>query len=438
MVKRKDSEEAEKCLIGSLLMAPVMVMEACKDRGVTETAFAEGKGCRSIWNAVVEMVKENKKIDPITVTEFMDAKGTLLNAGGSQFVTETFCVVPTEANYQSYLDIVLKNSAIREAKYELATIGKALDKCMDTEEVMKTLSSTFTTPMALCQPATTDDQDRNLIIEYVDSLESLSKGGGNNKVISTPLETINEKAGGTSEGEVTGIIGLPSSGKSILGKQFLAHALVNHHLPCMCLTGEMPYQQWMNRLVCELGQIDFRSIRSGQMNAGEQASLMRTIGTISKLPLYVYDRKRIAFNKDAIEAAIRREIKQHGVKFILLDYLQLVEVKGGKKDTRTDQDIGAVSKMLKEVAIQHGLHVVALCAESDDGKIRNSREPEYDFDNILKLIVRNEKNPRTGNPMIVTDKVLCSKWRDAERGYTIRVEMEGKHCLFRDVTGPNA
>jgi len=138
------------------------------------------------------------------------------------------------------------------------------------------------------------------------------------------------------------------------------------------------------------------------------------------------------------QLAIRREIKQHGVKFILLDYLQLVEVKGGKKDTRTDQDIGAVSKMLKEVAIQHGLHVVALCAESDDGKIRNSREPEYDFDNILKLIVRNEKNPRTGNPMIVTDKVLCSKWRDAERGYTIRVEMEGKHCLFRDVTGPNA
>ena len=155
------------------------------------------------------------------------------------------------------------------------------------------------------------------------------------------------------------------------------------------------------------------------------------------MPLQVYDRKRIKFTKNALESVIRHEAKTSGAKFILLDYLQKVSTER-KKDQRTDEAIGEVSDMLKDVAVQFGLHVFILASENDDGSVRSSREPEYDADNILKLMVKTEKNEKTGNPMIITDKIICKKWRDAERGYTVRVEMEGKYCRFRDITGANA
>jgi replicative DNA helicase len=273
-------------------------------------------------------------------------------------------------------------------------------------------------------------------MEYVDSIELLATGNGQSSLRSTPLQTVNDKSGGTGDGEVTIITGPPSSGKSILGKQFALHYMQEHKFPALIFTAEMPYQQWMNRAVCEIGKIPFKSFREGRLNAHEMTSLSTTISRLSKMPLQVYDRKRIKFTKNALESVIRHEAKTSGAKFILLDYLQKVTT-SRKKDQRTDEAIGEVSDMLKDVAVQFGLHVFILASENDDGSVRSSREPEYDADNILKLMVKTEKNDKTGNPMIITDKIICKKWRDAERGYTVRVEMEGKYCRFRDITGEN-
>lgn len=438
MRKRKNTEDAENGLIGSLLIKPKMVMEACLDRGVTREAFTDGRPPQQIFKAVSEMFKSGKTIDLLTVTEFMDSRGLLAPAGGPDAVTSALTYVPTASNYDVYLDLVLKNSAIRKARHEMEKISKSLDSCVDTDEVRGVLSGAFVEPIQLIRPASSDDEDRSLILNYVNAVEERANGS-RQTVFSTPLETLNRKAGGTGSGEVTGILGLPSSGKSILGKQFALHNLIEHNMPTMIVTGEMPYQQWMDRAVCELGNINFQSFRNGRLTEYEQKSLINTIARISKLPLYVYDRKRLRMERNCVEAAIRREAKAHGVKCLLVDYLQLIKPpSNSKKELRTDQEIGEVSNMLKDVSVSFGLHTLALCAESDEGKIRNSREPEYDFDNIIKLIVRTEKNPKTGNPMIITDKVLVTKWRDSERGYTIRVEMEGQHCRFRDTTGPNA
>jgi len=433
MKKRKDTEDAERGLIGSLLLSPKKVMEACKDRGLTPEAFGEGRPPQQIYAALEEMVSGKKNIDLITVTEFMDAKGTLPAAGGAEAIADALIYVPTAANYETYLDLVLKNAAVRKARYEWEKINKELDATVDSDDVRRVLAESFKDSMSLLKPSSSDDTDKSLLLGYVSSVEDRANGT-HETVMSTPFETLNNKAGGTGAGEVMGILGIPSAGKSILGKQFALHNLLEHGMPTMVITGEMPYQQWMDRAVCEIGMIDFRNFRMGRLTDIEQKSLVATITKIAKLPLYVYDRKRIRMERPNVESAIRSEAKSHGIKCVLLDYLQLIKSPNGKKDLRTDQEIGEVSNMLKDMSVNFGLHTIALCAENDDGQVRNSREPEYDFDNILKLIVRSEKNPKTGNPMIITDKVLVTKWRDSERGYVIRVEMIGKHCKFIDVT----
>ena len=397
----------------------------------------EGGAMRKIFSSISKMVAQKKKIDLILVTEWMHSNGVLEAAGGPAVITDAFTFVPTSANFDIYLDMVIKNAAVRSSMIEIEKLKTDLSVCVDTEDVRTILCNAFKKPVELLRPPAADDTDRNLLNAYIDAAEARAQGD-KQTTFSTPFDTINRKAGGTAPGEVTGILGLPSSGKSIFGKQMALHNMLEHGMPTMVITGEMPYQQWMDRAICEMGMINFKSLRSGQLNQIEQNSLCSTIARISKQPLYIYDRKRIRMELAPIEAAIRREAKMHGIKCVIVDYLQLIKSPAkGKRELRTDQEIGEVSAMLKDMAVNYGLHVIALCAESDDGKIRNSREPEYDFDNIIKLITRTDKNPRSGNPMIVTDKMLITKWRDSERGYVINVEMAGQYCRFKDVTGPN-
>ena len=437
MSKRKDPEEQERCLIGSILSNPKKYLDSCLDAGLNEEAFMPNRPPHLVFVAMMELKEKKKSMDIISIMHVLEAQGTLGRAGGSEGVHELLRFVPTGANWDVYLDLVLKDAAIRHARYEMEKLSEGLSTVRYREEVLDLLASAFKKPMSYVTPTTNVETDKSLLLSYVNAVEDRANGT-NETVFSTPFETLNNKAGGTGAGEVTGIVAQPSAGKSILGKQFALHNLIEHGMPTMIVTGEMPYQQWMDRAVCEIGRIDFRNFRMGRLTDQEQKSLVATITKIAKLPLYVYDRKRLRMERPAIEAAVRAEAKRNGVKCLLLDYLQLVKSPNGKKDLRTDQEIGEVSAMLKDVSVTFGLHTIALCAENDDGQVRNSREPEYDFDNILKLIVRSEKNMKTGNPMIITDKVLVTKWRDSERGYTIRVEMEGRHCLFRDVTGPNA
>lgn len=410
-------------------------MELCRKRGLTPSHFYN-KPSAVIFDAVSQMLEQKKPVDVLTVSDFLERKSLLHNA--HQSVTEHFLFVESSASASFYLELVILNAAIRSSEAEMPKLLKEIKATTDVRELSAVLSGAFSDAIDLCKPPPSSDEDRNLLDGYIDRLELSMTGSSPSRLLSTPFPTINSKSGGTAPGEVTILMGPYSSGKSILGKQWVLHFLREHNLPCIVFTAEMPYDQWMNRAICEMGEIDFKRFREGRLNEHEQKSLVQNVAALSKMPLYIYDRKRIRFTREAIEAVIHHEAKTSGVRVVLIDYLQKIQVKSSKKDMRTDQEIGVVSEMLKDVAVQHGLHVIALASESEDGKVRNSREPEYDADNILNLMVKTGKNPKTGNPMIITEKILCSKWRDAERGYTVNVEMEGRYCRFKDVTGENA
>jgi len=87
------------------------------------------------------------------------------------------------------------------------------------------------------------------------------------------------------------------------------------------------------------------------------------------------------------------------------------------------------------VSVQFGLRTIVLSSSSEDGQVRNSREPQFDADNILNLCVTKSSGKNGENIRIVTDRIIAAKWRDAERGYPIFVEMQGEFCRFKDVTG---
>src|SRR6266436_1940574 len=99
------SDEAERGLLGSIMLLPERTLEFCVDRGVTPAhCFAPIHAM--IFSALVRMAEAKKAIDLITLTQFLRDDGQLEQVGGVSYVTSLFTFVPTAANAEFYIDIV--------------------------------------------------------------------------------------------------------------------------------------------------------------------------------------------------------------------------------------------------------------------------------------------------------------------------------------------
>jgi len=78
---------------------------------------------KKIFDAMVELEKDNKPIDIVTLFDFMKSKGNLLNeVGGSSYITYLTEIVPTTANVEYYAHIVRDKSIERSISERCITI----------------------------------------------------------------------------------------------------------------------------------------------------------------------------------------------------------------------------------------------------------------------------------------------------------------------------
>lgn len=136
--------------------------------------------------------------------------------------------------------------------------------------------------------------------------------------------------GGLQPGTLTVIGARPSCGKTSMGLQWCISAEEAGH-SAILLSAEMSNQQ-----------------------IGQRLRMMDTHARSADF--YVIDGIR---DCTTIAGYIRTYAKRHGCKLAVVDYLGLLDIRG--KYDRNDLRIGAITKMLKAVAMDTGTAVVLLC-----------------------------------------------------------------------------
>jgi hypothetical protein len=103
--------DAEKGLLGSIMLSPQESIEAC--HGISEAHFYF-PAHRTTYTALLDVWDSGKAIDLITFTEELRKRKVLEQVGGAAYVTELFTFVPTAANIQYYIDIIREKHCERE------------------------------------------------------------------------------------------------------------------------------------------------------------------------------------------------------------------------------------------------------------------------------------------------------------------------------------
>jgi len=134
---------------------------------------------RLIYTAVGELLKSNKPIDPMTVSDHLSRTTQLPTP--DMHVMDHVTYMASSAMFDYYLELVLRDAAIRAASEECVKLQKELAICKESSEVQVMLAGAFTKPMDICKPPPSRDTDRSLLMEYVDSIELLATGNGQTK-----------------------------------------------------------------------------------------------------------------------------------------------------------------------------------------------------------------------------------------------------------------
>ena len=164
----------------------------------------------------------------------------------------------------------------------------------------------------------------------------------------------------------------------------------------------------------------------GAYTPDQRRKLVKAIGTLSPLPLWISD--RTACTPSAIASSVRRRKLKGGLDLVIVDYLQLLS--GGGRHERRVEEIGYISRALKLMAREHGVAVVALAQLNRDSEkdgrrpklhdLRDSGSIEQDSDIVFLL---------HHNPAESVHELILAKHRNGPRGM-IPLWFDEKHVRF--------
>jgi replicative DNA helicase len=217
------------------------------------------------------------------------------------------------------------------------------------------------------------------------------------------------------------------------------NALMGDDKPVLVFSLEMPAAQLMTRMLSSLGRINQTRVRNGQLEDDDWPKLTAAVNMLKNKPLYIDDQPGISPNEMRTRA--RRIVREHGeIGMIMVDYLQLMQIKTGKSEGRT-AEISEISRSLKALAKEMNCPVVALSQLNRSLEQRPNKRPvnsdlresgaiEQDADVIMFIYrdeVYNEDSPEKG-----VAEIIIGKQRNGPIG-TTRLAFIGKYTRFENL-----
>lgn len=357
------SIEEEKCVLGNLMSYPEFFDQI--SNLLTPDLFYLGKH-QLIGRAIINLKAKNKPIDILTVSNELK--------GNKEVSAYDITILTNHASYPEngvYLTHILFQKYILRTLIKLSTmtIHKAYE-AEDSIELLEEADTEFKRLFDMMKTNATKSTDA-IFDETVESMKIAAKNDG---VIgtSTGLYELNAIIKGLQATFVYLIAARPGMGKSALMKS-IAKNCFDNKTALAIFSLEMSGMQLMKGLLSDFADTNNPIIESGKLNEDEWSKVLKYKGTFKNL-LFIDDTPAITIQY--LETNIRRMVKEHGVKIIMIDYLQLMDLtKNDKFGKNREQEVSFISKNIKRLAKKYSVAIIELSQLSRSVEERKPPRP---------------------------------------------------------------
>jgi len=409
-----NSIEAEQSLLGGLMLDHTS-WDKIADV-VTADDFYR-KDHRLIFSAIATLAEGANPCDVVTVSECLDNRDELDDAGGLEYLATLANETPGAANARAYARILRERSMLRSliaAGNEISgaafsTEGRSAAEIVDEAERL-----VFEIAESGARGKVGFRALKQILPDAVDRIDILHQSEGDITGISTGFTEFDKLTAGLQAGDLIVIAGRPSMGKTALALNIAENAAIGAKIPTAIYSMEMPAQQLAFRMISSLGRVDQTHLRTGKFPDEDWSRINTAVQLMSDAPLFIDD--SAALSPTEIRARARRLQREHGLGLIVIDYLQLMAVPGSTENRATE--ISEISRSLKALAKELSVPVIALSQLNRSVEQRTDKRPimsdlresgaiEQDADMIVFIYrdeVYNQDTPRKGIADIVIAK----------------------------------
>lgn len=360
------SPEAETGVLGALMLDQ-RVFDAVGDILEPKHFFDERHG--RIFSTIAAQVMASRPADVVSVLVALQAAGH--SDIGLELLDGIAQVPLSLGSVRRYAEVIAERALMRglvEAAAEVRDI--AVEPGLDAAERLDKAQAKLQA-LALHRGRQEPVPVRAMAAELRDRITALNDG----KVepgIRTGIPGIDKRLnGGLRGGKLIILAARPAVGKSALAMQLCINLAEAGH-GAGFLSQEMPTQDLMDRVGCNIGRILLDNVVTGRLRDCEWPRLSDAIERMNTLPLYLDDQPALTLAD--IQAKARALVRQYGIKLLVLDYIQLC---GSRKtaDKRHHQ-IEEISRGLKTLAKQLDITVLALSQLSRTSESRVGGKPQ--------------------------------------------------------------
>lgn len=310
-----------------------------------------------VYAAIQQLGAAQKPIDMLTVTEQLRLDGNLEKIGGPVVVSELTSRVLSGANVEYHARIVAQKYLARELISFSSDIStKAFDEVHDVDDLLQEAEGRL---FEISQRNVKKDvtQINPVIEQAIKQIQAAANRASGLSGLESGFHELDKLTSGWQSSDLIIIAARPAMGKTAFVLSMAKNMAVNYEIPVAIFSLEMSNVQLVNRLISNVCELGGEKIKSGQLSPMEWDQLMSRVKELQDARLYIDDTPSLSILE--LRSKARRLVREHQVRFIIIDYLQLMNATGMKFGSR-EQEVSMISRSLKQLAKELDIPIVAL------------------------------------------------------------------------------
>ena len=434
--------EMERAVIGAMLIeqdAYSLVSEILRPESFYDHRH------QVLYDAVRSLSAQQRPVDILTIQDYLESQGTLEDAGGPAYLLQLSANVTSSAHIEYHARIIAQKFLARELITFASQVSRdAFDSTIDVDDLMQEAEGKL---FSISQQNLKKDytQINPVIHEAYVMLQKAAARQDGLSGLSSGFNGIDKLTSGWQNSDLIIIAARPAMGKTAFVLSMAKKIAVDARVPVAMFSLEMSNVQLVNRLIVNVCELPGEKIKSGQLLPYEWGQLDNRIRQLYDAPFYIDDTPSLSVFE--LRTKARRLVREHGVKLILIDYLQLMNASGMSFGSR-QEEVSNISRSLKGLAKELNIPIIALSQlnrsvekrEGDEGKrpqlsdLRESGAIEQDADMVCFIhrpeyykIYQDEK----GRNMRGMAEFIVAKHRNGAVD-TVILRFRNEYARFQD------
>ncbi len=437
------AKELEEAVLGALMLekdAYSIISDILKPESFYDPVH------QVIFGSIQGLAVQQKPVDVLTVVEELKRRGELETAGGAVYVAELTDKVASAAHIEYHSRIIAQKYLARQLiSFSSDVVHQAFDETVDVDDLMQETEGRL---FEISQRNVKKDviQINPVIKEALHNIQVAANRKDGMSGLSSGFKELDKYTSGWQNSDLIIIAARPAMGKTAFVLSMAKNMALNSDVPVALFSLEMSNVQLVNRLIVNVCHITGEKIKKGDLVPQEWEMLDTKIKDLYDAPIYVDDTPSLSVFE--LRTKARRLVREHGIKILIIDYLQLMNASGMTFGSR-EQEVSTISRSLKGLAKELNIPIVALSQlnrgvenrQGTEGKrpqladLRESGAIEQDAD-IVCFIHRPEYYKITedeyGNSTQGVAEIIIAKHRNGPTGL-VRMKFDSDYAQFQNI-----